>query len=45
MWKSAGRAPDLQVLPWHLPYNATDATLSILISLPGSLNEMQIGLL
>jgi len=20
-WKSAGRAPSLQVLPWHLPYN------------------------
>jgi len=21
MWKSAGRAPSLRVLPWHLPYN------------------------
>jgi hypothetical protein len=21
MWKSAGRAPCLRVLPWHLPYN------------------------
>jgi hypothetical protein len=21
MWKSAGRAPSLWVLPWHLPYN------------------------
>ena len=21
MWKSAGRAPSLQVLPWHFPYN------------------------
>jgi hypothetical protein len=21
MWKSAGRAPFLRVLPWHLPYN------------------------
>jgi len=21
MWKSAGRAPALRVLPWHLPYN------------------------
>ena len=21
MWKSAGRAPSLQLLPWHLPYN------------------------
>jgi len=20
MWKSAGRAPSLQVLPWHVPY-------------------------
>ena len=20
-WKSAGRAPSLQVIPWHLPYN------------------------
>jgi transcription initiation factor TFIID subunit TAF12 len=20
-WKSAGRAPSLRVLPWHLPYN------------------------
>ena len=21
VWKSAGRAPSLRVLPWHLPYN------------------------
>jgi hypothetical protein len=21
LWKSAGRAPSLRVLPWHLPYN------------------------
>jgi len=21
IWKSAGRAPSLRVLPWHLPYN------------------------
>jgi hypothetical protein len=21
VWKSAGRAPFLRVLPWHLPYN------------------------
>jgi len=21
MWKSAGRAPSLWILPWHLPYN------------------------
>jgi len=21
MWKSAGRAPSLRVLPWYLPYN------------------------
>jgi hypothetical protein len=21
MWKNTGRAPSLQVLPWHLPYN------------------------
>jgi len=21
MWKSAGRAPSLRVLPWHLSYN------------------------
>jgi len=21
MWKSAGRAPSLRVLPWHVPYN------------------------
>ena len=21
MWKSAGRAPSLRVIPWHLPYN------------------------
>ena len=20
-WKSAGRAPSLRVIPWHLPYN------------------------
>ena len=20
-WKSAGRAPSLLVIPWHLPYN------------------------
>ena len=21
IWKSAGRAPSLRVLPWHFPYN------------------------
>jgi len=21
IWKSAGRAPSLRVIPWHLPYN------------------------
>ena len=21
MWKSAGRAPSLRILPWYLPYN------------------------
>jgi len=21
VWKSAGRAPSLLVIPWHLPYN------------------------
>jgi len=25
MWKSAGRAPSLRVLPWHLPYNCEKA--------------------
>jgi hypothetical protein len=26
MWKSAGRAPSLQVIPWHLPYNWGEKT-------------------
>ena len=26
MWKSAGRAPSLRVLPWHLPYNRGKST-------------------
>ena len=26
MWKSAGRAPSLRVLPWHLPYNLGKST-------------------
>jgi len=25
MWKSAGRAPSLRVLPWHLPYTEEKA--------------------
>jgi len=25
-WKSAGRAPSLRVLPWHLPYNSGKST-------------------
>ena len=25
-WKSAGRAPSLRVLPWHLPYNRGKST-------------------
>jgi hypothetical protein len=26
MWKNAGRAPSLRVLPWHLPYNRGKST-------------------
>jgi len=26
MWKSAGRASSLRVLPWHLPYNRGKST-------------------
>jgi hypothetical protein len=26
MWKSAGRALFLRVLPWHLPYNCIEST-------------------
>ena len=26
MWNSAGRAPSLRVLPWHLPYNGGKST-------------------
>jgi len=26
MWKSAGRAPSLRVLIWHLPYNREKST-------------------
>ena len=25
-WKSVGRAPSWQVLPWHLPYNRGKST-------------------
>jgi len=25
-WKTAGRAPSLRVLPWHLPYNWGNST-------------------
>jgi len=30
MWKSAGRAPSLRVLPWHLPYKWGKTSLDIL---------------
>jgi hypothetical protein len=40
MWKTAGRAPSLRVLPWHLPYNRGKSTEN-LIQAKKNLNQLR----